>query len=69
MCMGSKETGSVRVDFYLEQMTAPVTKFCISASSVSSRQLHDAGAGASHTTIMVCQLVYYEALSVVVGEW
>lgn len=44
----------------------PVTKFCISAPSVSFRLLHDAGAGNSGTAFTCYQLVYYAALSAAV---
>lgn len=44
----------------------PVTKFCISAPSVSFHLLHDAGAGNSGTAFTCYQLVYYAALSAAV---
>lgn len=46
-------------------MSVPVTKFCISAPSVSYHLLRDAEAGTSQTTFPCYQLVYYEALLVV----
>ena len=47
-------------------MSVPVTKFCISAPSVSFHLLHDTGAGNSGTAFTRYQLVYYAALSAVV---
>lgn len=44
----------------------PVTKFCISAPSVSFRLLHDAGASNSGTAFTRYQLIYYAALSAAV---
>lgn len=47
-------------------MSVPVTKFCISAPSVSFHLLHDTGAGNSGTAFTCYQLDYYAALSAVV---